>query len=254
MKRNIAMLLQYDGGRYDGWQRQKNTQETIQGKLEGVLEKMTGTFQEVWGSGRTDAGVHAAGQVANVLLDTDMTGKEIQDYLNQYLPDDIRVLEIADVPPRFHSRLLAKEKTYTYYIDRAGKACVFRRKYMYALGADLDVEAMKRTAGYLLGTHDFAGFCTNKNKKKSTVRTLKAIEILERKSQIEISMTGDGFLYNMVRILAGTLIEAGLGKREAESVKEILETGDRKLAGFTAPSRGLFLTQVLYEPPVFGGE
>ena len=251
MRKNIALLLEYDGSRYEGWQRQGNTDHTIQGKLEQVLEKMTGAFKEVHGSGRTDAGVHALGQVANVHLDTSMSENEIQDYLNQYLPEDIRALEIKSVPERFHSRLWAREKLYTYWIDMDEKSSVFQRKYIYTLGQKLNIELMRQSAEYLCGTHDFSGFCTGGNKKKSTVRTLKSVEMVSHESQLEIRMAGDGFLYNMVRIITGTLIETGQGRRKPESVVEILERGDRKLAGFTAPAKGLFLTSVVYDTPIF---
>lgn len=254
MKKNVALLLQYDGSRYDGWQRQGNTDNTIQGRLETVLEKMTGTFQEVHGSGRTDAGVHALGQVANVHLETEMTEEETETYLNRYLPEDILVLEAVTVPERFHSRLWAKEKTYTYWIETAKRCPVFQRKYIYTLGESLNAEAMRQAALILEGTHDFAGFCTNRNKKKSTVRTLKSLEIHSHGSQMELVMTGDGFLYNMVRILAGTLIETGLGRRKPQSVAGILAEGDRQKAGFTAPAQGLFLTAVTYGTKIFEGK
>lgn len=253
-RRNIAMLLEYDGTRYDGWQRQGNTDCTIQGRLESVLERMTGTYQEVHGSGRTDAGVHASGQVANVHLDTAMEPDDICDYLNRYLPEDIRILKTAQVPERFHSRLWAAEKTYTYHIDMGKKGGVFQRKYVYTVGRRLDVERMKEASGLLVGTHDFQGFCAVKNKKKSTVRTLKDIDFRLEGDCLAVRVTGDGFLYNMVRILVGTLIEAGQGKRSVESVEKILRTGDRQMAGFTAPARGLFLTSVAYNQVIFSGE
>ncbi|MCI8518379.1 MAG: tRNA pseudouridine(38-40) synthase TruA [Hungatella sp.] len=253
MKKNAVLLLEYDGSRYGGWQRQKGEDNTIQGKLETVLEKMTGTFQEVHGSGRTDAGVHALGQVANVHLDTELSEEEVAAYLNHYLPDDIRVLEIKWAKERFHSRLWAREKTYTYWVETGTKSPVFQRRYLYALGEPLDRKAMEQAAGLLCGTHDFSSFCTDRNKKKSAVRTLKRIEIHSHGSRLEFVMTGDGFLYNMVRILVGTLIEVGQGKREPRSVPEILEAKDRRAAGFTAPARGLFLKEVTYETELFEG-
>lgn len=253
----MALLLEYDGSRYDGWQRQGNTDNTIQGKLEKILERLTGTCQEVHGSGRTDAGVHAAGQVANVHLDTDMDERQLRDYLNRYLPEDIRVLCVKEVPKRFHSRLWAKEKTYTYYIDMGEKSSVFQRKYTYTLGKRLDVRAMEQGAAYLLGTHDFAGYSSSKNKKKSTVRTLTDIRFQVSGTCLSVTMTGDGFLYNMVRILVGTLMEVGLGRRTPDSVKTVLDSRDRQTAGFMAPAKGLFLMSVVYEPeifPVTGGD
>lgn len=249
--KNVGLLVEYDGSRYDGWQRQTSTDNTIQGKLERVLEKMTGVFQEVHGSGRTDAGVHARGQVANVHLDTEMTAEEICGYLNEYLPEDIRVLEAAFVPERFHSRLWAKEKTYVYRIDTARKSSVFERKYVYSLGKDLSIESMRQAANFLPGTHDFGSFCAGKSKKKSTVRTLRSVEIKSYGTLLEIRVTGDGFLHNMVRILAGTLIEVGQGARGVDSVKQLLEEGDRRRAGFTAPARGLFLAEVVYDRKIF---
>lgn len=254
MIKNIGLLVEYDGSRYDGWQRQTNTDNTIQGKLETVLEKMTGVFQEVNGSGRTDAGVHARGQVANVRLDTAMTEIEIFGYLNEYLPEDIRVLETVLLPDRFHSRLWAKEKTYTYWIDMKAKCSVFQRKYIYTLGEELDEEIMKHAAGFLCGTHDFGSFCTGRSKKKSTVRTVKSIEINRNGTLLEIRITGNGFLHNMVRIITGTLIEVGQGKRRADSIKQLLEECDRRKAGFTAPAKGLCLTEVVYDKAIFSSK
>ena len=177
------MVVQYDGTRYDGWQRQGNTENTIQSKLESVIGKMTGEDVEIIGSGRTDAGVHATGQVANVHMDTEKTPQEIKDYVNQYLPDDIAVTQLEEAPDRFHSRLNATGKVYTYWIETAPKCSVFQRKYIYTLGRKLDVEAMRQAAKLLCGTHDFKSFCSNKNMKKSTVRTVKTISIQERGSR-----------------------------------------------------------------------
>ncbi len=250
-KRNVAMLLEYEGTRYDGWQKQGNTDSTIQGKLETVLEKMTGVYQEVHGSGRTDAGVHALGQVANVHLDTDMNSAEICDYLNRYLPEDIRILQVREVEERFHSRLWATEKTYAYHMDMGVKGSVFQRKYVYAVGEQLNVRDMEQASGLLVGTHDFQSFTSVKNKKKSTVRTIRDITFETAGDCLTIRMTGDGFLYNMVRILVGTLIETGQGKRSAESMKNILQARDRRMAGFTAPARGLSLVSVAYDQDIF---
>lgn len=247
MKKNYKMVLQYDGTRYDGWQRQGNTGDTVQGKLEAVLGRMTGEQVEVIGSGRTDAGVHAAGQVANVRLETEMTPGEMMRYVNQYLPEDIGLTLMEEVPERFHSRLNSTGKIYTYWIETAPKSPVFQRKYIYGLGERLNLEAMKQAAGILCGTHDFKSFCSKKNMKKSTVRTVKSICICPHGSQIEVRVEGNGFLYHMVRIMMGTLIEVGLGKRSPVSINEILEAEDRQTAGYTAPACGLFLTEVLYD-------
>ena len=241
------MVLEYDGTRYDGWQKQGNTGNTIQAKLEQVLERMTGKVVEIHGSGRTDAGVHAVGQVANAHLETDKKVTEIKDYMNQYLPEDIRVLEAEEVQPRFHSRLNATGKIYAYYLDMEEKTSVFDRRYVYGLGQTLDVQAMKKAAGQLQGTRDFKSFSTGKTGKKSTVRTIWEIRILQEGTRLTIEYYGNGFLYNMVRILTGTLIEVGQGKRKPESMEQILEAKDRAAAGFTAPARGLFLKSVFYQ-------
>lgn len=243
---NYKVILQYDGGRYDGWQKQGNTDNTIQGKLESILEKLSGRPVEVHGSGRTDAGVHALGQTANFHLDGERPANEVMDYLNRYLPEDIAVTAAKKAPERFHSRLNAVAKTYLYRIDTADKKMVFERKYIYGLGRELDLEQMRQAAAYLTGEHDFKSFCANKRMKKSTVRRLDRIEITREGSRVQLQFTGNGFLHHMVRIMTGTLIEVGLGERRPESVKEILNAEDRQAAGFTAPAEGLFLKNVDY--------
>lgn len=244
---NYIIWLSYDGTRYDGWQKQGNTDRTIQGKLEHILERMDGEPVEVRGSGRTDAGVHARGQVADFSLRNPMTAQEVMAYLNRYLPEDISVWRIEPAPARFHSRLSAVRKTYRYQIETGPKKDVFQRGYYYGLGRELDVDAMERAASYLTGTHDFKSFCGNKKMKKSTVRTLESIRF-ERVhgSGLHLSFTGSGFLQQMVRILAGTLIEVGQGKRKPEEMALILDAKDRQAAGYTAPPEGLFLETVEY--------
>lgn len=246
MSRNIKLIIQYDGSRYNGWQKQGNTANTIQEKIEQVLERLTGKTVEVHGSGRTDAGVHATGQVANVHLETELSADEIKEYLNQYLPEDILVLAAEEVPQRFHSRLNAREKIYTYRVDMAAKSCVFERKYVFTLGESLEVDLMREAAEFLCGTHDFKSFCAGRTGKKTTVRTIYEIEINTSGTIVEMRFRGNGFLYNMVRILAGTLIEVGQRKREAQTMPQILQAKDRQKAGFTAPAKGLFLTEVFY--------
>lgn len=244
---NYKITLEYEGTRYDGWQKQGNTGSTVQGKLEAVLKEMAGEYVEVHGSGRTDAGVHAQGQVANFHLQERKEPKEIQAYLNHYLPEDIAVLEAEEVPERFHSRLNAKRKLYVYQICTGQKRHVFTRRMQYGFGKKLDVEAMKQAAGYLMGTHDFKSFSAGKNKKKSTVRTLYTAAVHQDGDDVVLAFQGDGFLYHMVRILAGTLIEVGLGKRMPESMTDVLKACDRSAAGFTAPPEGLSLVKVFYE-------
>ena len=224
---NYRITIQYDGTRYRGWQSQNSTDETIQGKLTDVLSKMAGEDVAVIGSGRTDAGVHARGQVANFYLSNVWDTEEILDYLNRYLPEDIAVIRAEQVDDRFHSRYQAKSKTYLYRIHTGRIPEVFERRYVYDYQTPLDAERMKKAAHLLIGTHDFRAFCGNKKMKKSTVRTIYEIHIEETEQELQISYTGDGFLQNMVRILTGTLIEIGDGRREPEEITEILEAKDR---------------------------
>ena len=248
MSQNYKITIQYEGTRYNGWQKQGNTDNTIQGKLENIVEKMTGYAVEIHGSGRTDAGVHAMGQVANFHLKEDMEPGEIKAYLNQYLPDDIAVTKAERAPERFHSRLSAVKKIYTYQIETGAKRDVFTRRIQYGLGRPLDAAAMRLAASLLCGTHDYKSFCGNRKMKKSTVRTVETLHINEDGSRVVLTFVGNGFLQNMVRIMTGTLIEVGLGKRSPESVKEILAAKDRQAAGTMAPAEGLCLAGVLYEP------
>ena len=217
--------------------------------IENVLEKWSGEEIEIHGSGRTDAGVHARGQVANFHIDAKIcqTADEAKQYLNRYLPDDIRVLRAEEMPERFHSRLNAVRKTYAYTVETAERKSVFDRKYVYGLGKSLNVNAMRKAAAELIGEYDFKSFCSNKKMKKSTVRRLDAIEIIEDGSKVTFVYTGNGFLYNMVRILTGTLLEVGLGMRKPEEMKPILKAMNREAAGMTAPPEGLFLVNVEYE-------
>ena len=241
------MTVQYDGSRYKGWQVQKATDMTIQGKLQSILEEMTGHPVEVIGSGRTDAGVHAAGQVANFHIREGFTETEILTYLNQYLPMDIAVTEVKEVDERFHARYHAIGKTYVYRIHTSNIPNVFERKYMYTFTGKLDVSHMRQAAKSMIGTHDFAAFCSNKKMKKSTVRNVFSIEIEEKEQEISIAYTGEGFLQNMVRIMTGTLIEVGNGSKDPEEIEAILESKTRERAGFTVPPEGLILKQVTYE-------
>ena len=243
---NYKLTIQYDGSRYDGWQRQGNTDNTIQGKIEGVLSRLTGQTVEIHGAGRTDAGVHAEGQVASVKLPGKEAPAEVMNYLNHYLPEDIAVIGAAEADERFHARLNAVGKVYRYAIRMGGTPDVFRRRFQYRVEEHLDVAAIKRAAEYLTGTHDFRAFCSNKRYKKSTVRTVTAIDLAVEGADMTITYRGDGFLYNMVRILTGTLLEVGLGERRPEEMTAILESLDRTRAGKTAPAQGLTLVEVIY--------
>lgn len=245
--RNIKLLIQYDGTRYNGWQSQEHTEQTIQGKLTKVLERMLGEEIDLQGSGRTDAGVHAAGQTANFRTRSEVSCEEILDYVNRYLPEDIAVSEVTEADLRFHSRLHAFRKTYVYRIWNSAIPNVFERKYMYQVKEPLYVEQMRRAADLLEGTHDFRAFCANGRTKKSTVRTLEQIKIERRERELSLHFTGNGFLYHMVRILTGTLLEVGMGKRDPEEMTHILASLDRKEAGPMAPAQGLCLWNVVYK-------
>lgn len=245
--KNYKLTIQYDGTRYKGWQTQTSTDLTIQGKLQDVLTQLAAHPVELTGSGRTDAGVHALGQVANVHLEEKYTCEEIRDYLNRYLPEDIAVTEVEEAEDRFHSRYHALAKTYLYRIHTGKIPNVFERKYMYSYQNPLEVSRMRQAAEYLVGTHDFKAFCGNKKMKKSTVRTIYEIRIEETENELHIYYTGNGFLQNMVRIITGTLLEIGDGRREPEEIVSILEGKNREAAGYTAPACGLTLCKVTYE-------
>ena len=244
---NVKLTIQYDGTRYDGWQRQGNTDNTLQGRLEGVLSRMVGKPVEIQGAGRTDAGVHARGQVASVHLPDGYTPQEIQDYLNHYLPEDVAVVAVEQVGERFHARLSATGKEYRYHIRMGTVPDVFARKYQYRVEEPLDIPAMERAAQLFTGKHDFRSFCGNRRFKKSTVREVFHIGVEVCGSDLTLIYRGDGFLYHMVRILTGTLLEVGLGERTPESMVDILEAKERTAAGKTAPAQGLVLQEVYYE-------
>ena len=243
MEKNYKMTISYDGTRYYGWEHQPD-RDTIQGKLESVLEIMCGTFIDVIGAGRTDAGVHAKEMTANAIFETDKTEDEIRDYMNRYLPDDIAVLEVREASPRFHARYKAAGKTYCYTCYDGPVKPVFNRKYVTKLIETVDVDRMKQAAVYLEGEHDYKSFCGNPKMKKSTIRIVDKIEVRRSKGYIYFTFHGTGFLQNMVRILVGTLLEVGKGKIPPEQVKEILEAKDRQQAGPTAPAEGLCLIKV----------
>lgn len=246
MKQNYKLHISYDGTRYSGWQNQGNTDATIQGKLESVLSKMIGSPVDVIGAGRTDAGVHAKEMTANVHLDTNLSANGIRDYLNQYLPQDICVTEVREAAERFHSRYNATGKTYQYSCYAGPLKPVFDRNYVYVLDQIPDVSAMKSAAQHLVGTHDFRSFCGNPKFKKSTIRTVDSIQIEQKGPYITFTYHGDGFLQNMIRILTGTLLEVGFGKRSPESMIQVLEAENRASAGFMAPAQGLCLIEVDY--------
>lgn len=247
MKRNIKLVIAYDGTRYNGWQKQGNTENTIQGKIERVLSSILEEEIELHGSGRTDAGVHAKAQVANFHTSRDISIEDIATVLNMYLPNDIAVYQLEEVPNRFHSRLNATSKCYNYRIWNCYVPHPFEHRFLYQVDQHLNLDKMREAAKKFEGTHDFKGFCSNKRMKKSTVRTIYSIDIEQAGKEIILKFNGNGFLYNMVRIITGTLIEVGLGKRKPEEMETLIASKNREEAGFTAPAQGLCLESVSYD-------
>lgn len=244
--RNIRLTLQYEGTRYQGWQKQTSTDNTIQGKLENLLTRMCKEPIEIHGSGRTDAGVHALGQVANFHTNSEMTTEEMMEYINRYLPEDIAVVALAEAAPRFHSRLNACGKHYEYRVMNSTIPHVFHRRYALEVPEKLDVQAMEQAAAYLCGEHDFKSFTSAKKGKKSTVRRIDEISIAREGDVITFSFKGSGFLHHMIRILMGTLLQVGKGERSPESIPELIEAGNRELAGPLVPAKGLTLVEVYF--------
>lgn len=245
--KNYKLTIQYDGTRYSGWQIQSNTENTIQGKIQAVLSQLDDSSVEIHGSGRTDAGVHARGQIANVKLNSSFDCAQVLDYCTAHLPRDIAVISVEEADPRFHARLNAIGKRYIYHIWNSAIPNVFIRKFSYQVATPLNLNAMQEAAQSFLGTHDFRSFCGLRRFKKSTIRTIYSIEFNQNENGLFISYNGDGFLNLMVRILTGTLIEVGLGQRNPEEMIPILSAKDRSAAGFTAPPEGLCLDEVFYK-------
>lgn len=244
--RNIKMTIEYDGGRYLGWQRLGDSDKTIQGKIENILSEMTKTNIEIVGSGRTDAGTHAEGQVANFKTTSNLDLVAMRDHLNTYLPRDIIVKELEEVPERFHARYNVIGKKYSYYVWNTVVPSAFERNYSYHYPEQLDVEKMNEACSKLIGTHDFIGFSSLKKTKKSTVRTIDEISIHREGDLLHFTFVGEGFLYKMVRIMMGTLLEIGVGTKSPECIDAIFKSGVRSDAGMTVPAQGLFLDEVYY--------
>lgn len=243
---NYKLTLCYDGSRYKGWQRQGNADNTIQALVERALSRLLDQELEVAGSGRTDAGVHARAQVCSFRAKTDLTPNELLERLRAVLPEDIGAVSLAEAQPRFHARLSCTEKTYVYRVWNSPLPDVFERKFRLAHPGKLNEEAMRRAAAFLCGEHDFAAFCSLRHPKKSTVRELRRIDVTREGDELRLAFTGNGFLYNMVRILTGTLLEVGEGKRNAEDMPAILSSFARENAGPTAPAKGLTLWEVRF--------
>jgi tRNA pseudouridine38-40 synthase len=243
--RNLRLNICYEGTRYKGWQRLPGSDQTIQGKLEQALSRILGEPIEVTGSGRTDAGTHALGQVANFHCNSSMPASEILSQLRKYLPEDIGIYSCKDVSERFHARLNAKTKTYRYRIWNSDAPCVFDRKFVCVDPETMDLFAMQQAAQLFLGQHDFSAFCANKNMKKSTVRYIASFEIQRVGEELVFTVTGNGFLHHMVRIMVGTLVEVGKGQRSKDSIMELFGA-QRQYSGILMPSCGLCLMEVTY--------
>lgn len=241
---NYKLTIQYDGSRYKGWQRLGNSENTIQYKIETVVSKMIGENVEIIGSSRTDAGVHALEQVANFKMERNDTEQEVKNYLNRYLPNDISIVHVERVHERFHSRYNAKDKTYLYKIWNNDYPHPFMRKYSMHVEKKLNIEEMRKASQFFLGEHDFTAYSNAKSKKKSMVRTIYSIEMNEHDGFIDIRINGNGFLYNMVRKIVGTLIEVGLGVKSADRIPEIIASKERNQTGMMAEACGLFLEKI----------
>lgn len=243
---NYKMTIAYDGARYKGWQRLGDSDNTIQGKIESVLGKLFKTEIEIIGSSRTDAGVHASCQVASFSVKSNKPTEEVKNYLNKYLPDDIVIKDVEEVDSRFHARFNCTSKTYKYTIWTSKVGDPFQRKYYFHYTDYLDLELMERAAEQLIGKHDFTSFTNAKSKKKSMERNVMDIKIDGDLDKLEIYITADGFLHNMVRKIVGLLIDVGSSNRPLSDVKTMLKSKDRANSSFIAPSQGLCLMETNY--------
>lgn len=243
--KNIKLIIEYDGTRYAGWQRQKNAL-SIQQMLEEAIHSITGESCQVIGSSRTDAGVHARGFVANFNTNSNIKPDKFSAALNSKLPEDIVVLGSSLVPEEFHARYSSIGKTYSYTILNRYQPSAIDRNYVYHYRGELDIKTIREASNYFIGKHDFAAFKNTGSSVKTTVRTISKIEVIKNGDYIKFYITGDGFLYNMVRIMIGTLIEIGIGKTKPEYIEYILASKDRTKAGKSAPASGLCLEKVYY--------
>lgn len=244
--RNIKLIIEYDGKEFNGWQRQPK-QLNIQGTIEEAIGRITGEKIELMASGRTDAGVHALGQVANFKTESTIPIDKFAIAINTNLKKSIRIIQAEEVDEKFHSRLTCKRKTYRYIIDCSKQGSAIYRNLETHIPSELTISKMQEAAKYMEGEHDFKAFKASGTSSKSSVRTIYQIQVIPKENQrIWIEVTGNGFLYNMVRIIAGTLVEVGEGKKQPEEIKEIIASKDRTQAGKTLPPQGLYLVNVEY--------
>lgn len=245
--RNIKLKLEYDGTDFCGWQRQKKGR-TIQQTLEKAIEKLTGEEEiEVFGSSRTDSGVHARGYVGNFHTNSKIPGERFKEAINTKLPEDIVILESEEVEENFHSRYMSTGKTYCYTILNRREAAVMGRNYVYQYVSGLDIEAMREACKHFVGKHDFEAFKSQGSSVQTSVRTVTDLHIETEGQLIKIYISADGFLYNMVRIIAGTLLKVGARKIKPDEIPGIILSKDRKRAGKCAPAKGLCLEKVFFE-------
>jgi tRNA pseudouridine38-40 synthase len=243
--RNIKLTLEFDGTNYSGWQRQNNVM-TVQQKLEEAIESIMGKPVEVTGSSRTDAGVHAKGFIANFHTESTINPYKLMGGINAKLPDDIVVTVCEEADSLFHSRYSSTGKTYSYSIINRSQPAAIGRNYAFYYRKNLNIQAMEEAAQYFLGTQDFSAFRNLGSTVKTSVRTITSIRMTKEGDLIRIFISGDGFLYNMVRIMVGTLIDVGTGKRNAEDIKKIILSRDRRNAAKVVPACGLCLEKVKF--------
>lgn len=244
--RNIKLTIEYDGKEYNGWQKQPN-KLNIQGEIERAISSITGENVDLTASGRTDAGVHSLGQVANFKTESKLPIEKMAIAINSQVKNSIRIIKAEEVADRFHSRYNCKQKTYRYVINNSPYGSAIYRNMEYHMPIRLDLNKMKDAAKYFIGEHDFTAFRASGTSSKSSVRTIYNAEVKQEGSRIIIELTGNGFLYNMVRIISGTLLDVGLGKIDAEEISSIIASKDRTKAGKTLPPQGLFLVNVKYD-------
>ena len=244
--RNIKLIIEYDGKSFGGWQKQPK-KLNIQGEIEKAISEITGEEVELIASGRTDAGVHSLGQTANFKTNNETISVEkFPLAINSKLKASIRIKSAEEVDERFHSRYSVKSKTYRYVINDSPIESAIYRDLEYHISTRLDVEKMNEAVKYFEGEHDFKGFKASGTSSKSSVRTIYEGKVTRNGDRVYIELTGSGFLYNMVRIILGTLLDVGLGKINPKDIKKIIESKDRKMAGKTLPARGLYLLKVEY--------
>ena len=243
--RNIKLIIEYDGKKFGGWQKQPN-KLNIQGEIEKAIGEITGEDIELNASGRTDAGVHSLGQTANFKTNSKIDIEKFPVAINSKLKQSIRIIKAEEVEENFHSRYSCKGKRYRYIINNSKYGSAIYRDLEYHMPVKLNVEAMQKAIKYFEGEHDFKGFKASGTSSKSSVRTIYSAKILQEGDRIIIELEGNGFLYNMVRIIAGTIVDVGLGKIKPEEIPEIINSKDRNRAGKTLPPQGLYLVEVYY--------